>query len=100
MFKHIVFFKMKKEANKQTGIENAKELADKFQQISKEIPGVLSVELGFNCNHEKSFYELCLNQTFESEEALERYLVHPLHLQVRELVFDVIDHRIVVDYNV
>ena len=99
MIKHIVFFKMQENADGRTGNENAKMLAEKFQDISAKIPGVVSCETGFNYNKEKQFYEMCLNQTFESDQALQEYLVHPLHMDVREFVFKVIDHRMVVDYE-
>ena len=61
---------------------------------------MVSVETGMNYNKEKQFYDLCLNQAFKSDKALQDYLVHPLHMEVREFVFNVIDHRMVVDYEV
>lgn len=100
MVRHIVFFKMKEQVQDGSPIENAKKLSDAFQEISGKIPGVVSIETGFNHNREKQFYELCLNQVFESQQALEDYLVDPLHVAVREFVFDVIDHRMVVDYTI
>jgi len=99
MIKHVVFFKMKEEAEGRAGTENAKMLAEKFTDISGKIPGVVSVETGFNYNSEKQFYELCLYQAFESKQALQDYLVHPLHMEVRDFVFNVIDHRMVVDFE-
>lgn len=99
MIKHVVFFKMKDMAEGKTGSENALELASRFRIISKSIPGVISCETGTNFNSEKVFYELCLHQAFTSREALQAYLAHPLHMAVREFVFQVIDHRIVVDYD-
>ncbi len=98
MLKHIVFFKMLEESQGKTGVENAEELARQFQSISASIPGVISCETGSNINNENVFYELCLNQSFSDDTALQEYLAHPLHQRVREFVFQVIDHRIVVDY--
>ncbi len=99
MVRHVVFFKMKKSAMGKSASDNAKELASRFQEISGRIDEVIACETGMNYNGEKQFYELCLNQTFESRQALADYLVHPLHLVVREHVLQVIDHRIVVDYD-
>lgn len=99
MIRHVVFFQMKAEALSHTGAENAKALAEKFRHISRLIPGVVECETGFNYNQEKVHYDLCLNQKFENREALEQYLVHPLHLEVKAFVFEVIDHRVVVDYD-
>ncbi len=95
MIKHVVFFQMKEE----NAMENAKALAEKFQDISGKIEGVVSCETGFNYNNEQNFYHMCLNQAFDSREALTSYLAHPLHLEVRDFVFEVIDHRMVVDYD-
>lgn len=100
MVRHIVFFKMKEQAGEVSPIDNARNLSDAFREISEKIPGILSVETGFNHNKEKQFYELCLNQAFEDQQSLDDYLNHPLHVEVRKLVFDVIDHRMVVDYIV
>lgn len=99
MIKHVVFFQMKEEADGASAQENAKKLAEKFHEISKVIDGVVSCETGFNHNHEKNFYHLCLIQEFTSQKALDDYLVHKRHMEVREFVFRVIDHRMVVDFN-
>lgn len=100
MIKHVVFFQMKDEAEGASAQENAKKLAEKFQEISKVIDGVISCETGFNHNSEKNFYHLCLIQQFKSQKALDDYLVHQRHLEVKDFVFRVIDHRMVVDFDV
>ena len=100
MIKHVVFFQMKQDVTKEVQMDYAKNLADKFQSISKKIPEAISCETGFNYNKEKVFYELCLIQEFENQEALDRYLIHPLHLEVRTYVFEVIDHREVIDFEI
>ena len=70
MIRHIVFFSMKPEALERDGLANAHAMAEHFRRISKEIPGVCSVELGLNYNSEERFYEMALNQVFESRQAL------------------------------
>lgn len=99
MIRHLVFFKMLPKALGQDGLTNAREMAKKFRFISKEIPGVVSVELGLNFNEEAQFYEMALNQVFESKEALTKYIADPRHIEVRTFVRQVIDHRIQVDYE-
>jgi hypothetical protein len=98
MIKHVVFFQMKNEALGNTAKENAEMLRGRFHEISAQIPGVLSCETGENINAEKTFYDFCLIQAFASPVHLRDYLAHPLHQQLRETVFAVIDHRVVVDY--
>lgn len=99
MIRHIVFFSMKPTALGQNGLANAHIMAEHFRRISKEIPGVFSVELGLNYNNEERFYEMALNQIFENKQALEDYTSDPRHVAVRDFVRQVIDHRIVVDYD-
>ena len=97
MIRHIVFFSMKPEALERDGLANAHAMAEHFRR--KEIPGVCSVELGLNYNSEERFYEMALNQVFESRQALTDYTNDPRHIAVRDFVRQVIDHRIVVDYD-
>ncbi|MDO4515485.1 MAG: Dabb family protein [Lachnospiraceae bacterium] len=99
MVRHLVFFKMKPEALGESGLHNAMEMAKRFRTISAQIPGVHSVELGMNYNDEENFYEMALNQVFDSRDALAAYTADPRHLAVRDFVRQVIDHRIVVDYD-
>jgi len=100
MTRHLVFFKMKPEAQGKNALDNAQAMANKFRAISSQIPGVCSVELGMNFNSEENFYEMALNQVFESREALENYIVDPRHVEVRDFVRLVIDHRIIIDYDI
>lgn len=99
MIRHLVFFSMKPQALGQDGLYNAHTMAEHFRRISKEIPGAYSVELGLNYNHEERFYEMALNQDFENKQALEDYTNDPRHIEVRDFVRQVIDHRIVIDYD-
>ena len=99
MIRHSVFFSMKPEALERDGLANAHAMAEHFRRISKELPGVCSVELGLNYNSEERFYEMALNQVFESRQALTDYTNDPRHIAVRDFVRQVIDHRIVVDYD-
>lgn len=100
MVRHTVFFKMKERTPYGSATDSAGMLAVKFAEISVKIPGVIACETGMNFNTEPRFYDMCLTQLFESRQFLEDYLAHPLHVTVREYVFQVIDHRIVVDYDI
>ena len=73
MIRHIVFFSMKPEALERDGLANAHAMAEHFRRISKEM--------------------------FESRQALTDYTNDPRHIAVRDFVRQVIDHRIVVDYD-
>lgn len=42
---------------------------------------------------------MALNQVFENKQALEDYTNDPRHIEVRDFVRQVIDHRIVIDYD-
>ncbi len=97
MVKHIVFFKMKKTALNAGKEENIKALDKKFHSLEK-LPGVLKMETGLSIDNEQ--YDFCLNMDFVDEKALQDYLAHPEHLLVKSFVFDVIDHRVLVDYSI
>ncbi len=97
MVKHVVFFKMKETALNASKEKNIKALDKKFHSL-ENLPGVLKMETGLSIDNEQ--YDFCLNMDFEDEKALEAYLVHPDHLLVKAFVFNVIDHRVLVDYAV
>ena len=98
MIKHVVFFKMKDEALGNSGTINARLLSVRFQDLCGKIESLKSLETGINLNEEK--FDLCLSCEFDDLAGLEEYIRHPAHQDVRDYVFQVIDHREVMDYSV
>jgi hypothetical protein len=94
MIVHIVMFKFKDE-NKALNIAKVQKRLMKLEEL---IPSLKMMEVGVNFNESPRAFDLSLYSTFETEEDLEAYQVHPEHLQVVELIKEVTIESKVVDY--
>ena len=94
MIVHIVMFTFKEE-NKAKNIAIVK---DKLEALEGLIDELQSMEVGINFNKSERAMDLSLYSTFESEEDLKAYAVHPEHLKVVELIKEVTEVSKVVDY--
>ncbi|MGE4509955.1 MAG: Dabb family protein [Sulfurimonadaceae bacterium] len=94
MIVHIVMFKFKDE-NKALNIAKVQK---KLMKLEETIPSLKMMEVGVNFNESPRAFDLSLYSTFETEEDLEAYQVHPEHLQVVELIKEVTIESKVVDY--
>lgn len=63
------------------------------------IPGVSGLDVRENCLPSSDGADLLLRGEFESWEALHGYEIHPLHLQLRELLAPLRSEKRVVDYE-
>jgi len=91
---HIVMFKFKEENKKR----NIAKVQDKLEQLEQKIDGLKTMEVGINFNESERAMDLSLYSTFESEDDLKAYAVHPEHLKVVELIKEVTLESKVVDY--
>lgn len=94
MVKHIVFWNVRDDEQKQ---HNMEEMRSRLTSLVGKIDGLISAEVGFNFN-EKG-YDLALYSIFTNKEALDGYQIHPEHLKVKEFVHSVITDRCVVDFE-
>jgi len=94
MIVHIVMFKFKEE-NK---ARNLAKVQDKLEQLENKIDVLRSMEVGINFTEADRAMDLSLYSTFESQEDLKAYAVHPEHLKVVELIKEVTLESKVVDY--
>ncbi|MGD9718935.1 MAG: Dabb family protein [Sulfurimonadaceae bacterium] len=94
MIVHIVMFKFKDE-NKALNIAKVQK---RLMKLEETIPSLKMMEVGVNFNESPRAFDLSLYSTFETEEDLEAYQVHPEHLQVVELIKEVTIESKVVDY--
>ncbi len=95
MIKHIVFWKIRDNEDKQSNMEHIRKILTDLVGI---VPGLISAEVGFNYN--PAGFDIALYSVFESKEALEDYQVHPAHLEVKKFVHSVITERAVADYEI
>lgn len=98
MIKHIVFWKLAEEAEGNTREQNIAIMKERLEGLVGQIPGLLSAEVGANCNGGE--YDAALVATFPDMEALHAYDVHPAHQAVREFVTKVRLARVSVDYPI
>ena len=97
MIKHIVFWKLKDEAEGGTKAENIAKIKAMLERLVGIVPGLLNAQVGANLNGGE--YDACLVSEFESMEALHAYDSHPEHLKVRAFVKAVRVSRVSMDYE-
>ncbi len=100
MIKHLVFFRMKETALGKTGAENAVELSKLLRALPAQIPQILALETGLNCQPSPAAWDLALYTEFQTLADLQIYQEHPEHLKVRDFVIAATAERAVVDYQV
>lgn len=100
MVKHIVFWKLKEEANGLSKLENAKAIKEKLEGLKGKIEGLLDIEVGFDFLHSPESADVVLYSTFTDRAALDFYQQHPLHKAVMPFIGEARSERRVVDYEV
>ncbi len=100
MIKHIVFWKLKPEADGRSAQENAALMIAKLNGLKALVPQVVEIEAGADFNRSEAAWDVALYTSFASRADLDAYQVHPEHLKVVEFVRAVVASRCVVDYEV
>jgi hypothetical protein len=98
MVKHIVFWKLKEEANGNNKATNASLIKEKLEALSGQIEGLINIEVGINFL--SGNYDVALYSELESREALDTYQNHPKHQAVLPFVREVVEDRKAVDYEI
>jgi hypothetical protein len=99
MVKHIVFWKLKDEANGMSKLENATAIKQKLEDLNGKIEGCTKLEVGFDFLHSAESADVVLYSEFENKEALYFYTNHPLHKAVMPFIAEARSERRVVDYE-
>lgn len=94
MIVHIVMFKFKDE-KKALNLGIAK---DMLEGLERPIAELKSMEVGVNFDESPRAFDLSIYTTFETQEDLKTYAVHPEHLKVVEFIKSVTLESKVVDY--
>jgi hypothetical protein len=97
LIRHIVLWTLKKE-EKDRAQEIAADLRRKFQALLGVVDGLEAVELGWN--YAGGDYDLVLNCTFSTREAVQAYQTHPAHLAIKTLIHTLICARTSADYEI
>ena len=96
MLKHIVMWKIKEENKK----ESAMKIKTDLEALKGKISEIVDIEVGIDVDVIENNYDVILVSTFKSEEDLNAYQVHPMHIEVAKFVKSVALSRVAVDYLV
>ena len=100
MVKHIVFWKLKKKALSRSKADNAQLIKEKLEALNGRIPGLLSLEVGFDFSKTGSSADVALNCTFANREDLDNYLAYPEHMAVVPFIVKTVKEMRVADYEI
>ncbi|MEI7695272.1 MAG: Dabb family protein [Chlorobium sp.] len=99
MVKHIVIWKLKDEAHGNERQTNANLVKEKLLALRGRIPGMRSLEVGFDLSRTSSSGDIVLYSEFIDRDALEAYQAHPAHEALKPFIGGVTAERRIVDYE-
>ena len=99
MIKHIVFWKLREQANGNDKATNAKLIKEKLEDLNGKIEGLLKLEVGTDFLGGAN-YDIALYSELTSKEALSSYQIHPLHQAAGAFIKEVVEDRKAVDYEI
>lgn len=79
MIKHVILWKLKDKIEDKEGVKKA--IKNGLEGLKGKIPGMIDISVRI-CGLSSSNTDLMLDSSFESEEALKGYSVHPDHVKV------------------
>lgn len=80
MVKHIILWTLKETSDEEKAVIK-KGIKEGLEGLKGKIPGMIDIKVNIECLA-SSNAEVMLDSTFESEEALKGYSVHPEHVAV------------------
>lgn len=83
MVKHVILWKLKEELSTSEKEEVKKGIKEGLEGLAGKIPGLLDIKVNID-GLSSSNADLMLDSTFENEEALKGYAVHPEHVAVAD----------------
>ncbi|MCM2998690.1 MULTISPECIES: Dabb family protein [Paenibacillus] len=97
MFEHIVLLKFKPDVSTAKKEEAVMQVYD----FKGNIPGITEITAGMNVTEEKEHmqgYTLGIRVSFESQQACQDYIQHPLHQEFLQAIGPYVEGIIVMDY--
>jgi len=100
MYKHLVMWKLKDEANGKTKEENAKEMKRRLESLPAVIKEIKQYEVGINIGkYEASFFDIGLLSSFKNKDDFWAYTKYPEHDKVLEFIQSIQSQEQIVDYE-
>lgn len=101
MIRHVVMFKFLPEADGHTAKENAERTAAMLNNLQGKIPTLKASQVYLGADGADSTNcDLILISDFDSLEALQEYIVHPLHKEVGVFMRPLRESRSCVDFEI
>ncbi len=83
MVKHVILWTLKDEFSDYEKAKIISEMKEALEGLKGKIPGLIDITVNTN-KLSTSTADVMLDSTFESEEALKGYSVHPEHVKVAD----------------
>lgn len=100
MVKHIILWNIKDEYQGEELMNIKKGIKEGLEGLAGQIPGLIDIKVNIN-GLSSSNADLMLDSSFENEEALKGYAVHPAHVNVADTkVRPYTSQRSCLDYEV
>ena len=81
MVKHVIVWTLKEEYSAFEKENIKKDIKEGLEGLKGKVPGIIEIKVYIN-GLESSNTDLILDSTFENEDALKGYAVHPEHVKV------------------
>ena len=98
MIKHIVFFRLKEQQDKEIKQQQLLDLKNFLESLKDKISWIRNIEVGINYSTRDVAYDLALISDFDSNEDLEKYISHPEHQKLVDFLNDIKKEVALVDY--
>lgn len=100
MVKHVILWQLKEDLAVSDKEEVKKGIKAGLESLTGKIPGLVEIKVEIN-PLPSSNADVMLDSTFESEDALKAYAIHPEHVKVAdEKVRPYTSSRVCMDYEV
>ncbi|HAF27120.1 MAG TPA: stress responsive protein [Lachnospiraceae bacterium] len=83
MVKHVILWTLKDELSDEEKVSVKKGIKEGLEGLKDKVPGIIDIKVNIN-GLASSNADLMLDSTFESEDALKGYAVHPEHVAVAD----------------
>lgn len=83
MVKHVILWTLKDELSDEEKVSVKKGIKEGLEGLKDKVPGIIDIKVNIN-GLDSSNADLMLDSTFESEDALKGYAVHPEHVAVAD----------------
>ena len=95
MIRHIVLFRF----NSSASAKDRAALIDALKGLKDKIELVKELEVGEDVGGKPNSYDIALNSVFETFDDVEKYAVHPDHVEVVTMVRRLCESSIKVDFE-